>query len=189
CFDLGGGVDVADHDRPGVLCFPLAQLIRVDGVCQGTPRICIRDKHSLFRRENLGGFRHKMHAAKDHFICIGFCRDARKPQGITNVVCNVLNLWQLVIVRENHRIALTRKYADFLRPSTTRRVANLSISDIEAKCHCHHFYTYQTSMTYSLADHNPCKAIKSTWKLKSDPTHSRKTCVTKNALHAVIIEI
>src|SRR5699024_9716032 len=149
----------------------------------------LRDKHSLFRRENLGGFRHKMHAAKDHFICIGFCRDARKPQGITNVVCNVLNLWQLVIVRENHRIALTRKYADFLRPSTTWRGSTRGISAIDVKRGCHHHFNFQASRSSCLAGHNPGNAIKATWKLKSDPTHGRKACVTKNALHAGIIEI
>ena len=59
-------------------------------------------------RQDLGGFRHEVHAAKDDDICIGFRRLAGQRQGIAGVVGNVLNLRDLVIMRQNHRIALLR---------------------------------------------------------------------------------
>src|SRR5699024_7898107 len=120
---------------------------------------------------------------------IGFCRDARKPQGITNVVCNVLNLWQLVIVRENHRSALTSKYADFLRPSTTWRGSTRGISAIDVKRGCHNHFNFQASRSFCLAGHNPGNAIKATWNHKSNPTNDRKARVAEHALQASMSEM
>jgi hypothetical protein len=63
----GGRVDVAHDDGSRMLRLPLAQLIRVDRLCEAAAGALVGDQHRLVVAEDLRGLRHEVDAAEhDH---------------------------------------------------------------------------------------------------------------------------
>src|SRR5699024_7645296 len=63
--DRGGGVDVGDHHRTGVLGLPVAHVLGGDGVGQGAARVGVGQQDGLLRGEDLCGLGHEVHTAED----------------------------------------------------------------------------------------------------------------------------
>ena len=58
-----------------------------------------------------------MNAAKDDHVCFRLGGLAAQPERVTDEIRDVLNLGALVVVRDDHRVALSREVPDlFLQP-------------------------------------------------------------------------
>ena len=68
------------------------------------PRLQVRQKHQLIWVQNFGSFRHKVNPRKHNYI--GFRRGSllRQPQGIANIIRNILNVWLLIVMGQNNGI-------------------------------------------------------------------------------------
>ena len=111
---LGRRVHVRDDDGTGILGLPLAQLVCSDRGGQGAPRVEVRDEDGLLRREDRCRLGHEVNAAEDDRLGFGARRLAGEPERVADVVRDVLNLGYLVVVGEDHRIALGRERTDLL---------------------------------------------------------------------------
>ena len=103
---LGGRVHVRDDDRAGVLRLPLAQLLGRDRRGQRAAGAQIGDQHRLLGREDLRRLGHEVDAAEDDRLGVGRGRLAREAERVADVVGHVLHLGHLVVVGEDHRVAL-----------------------------------------------------------------------------------
>jgi hypothetical protein len=61
---------------------------------------------SLGGRENRRGFRHEVHATEDDHIRVCLCGLLGQPERIAYEVRDVLNFRDLIVVREDHRVAV-----------------------------------------------------------------------------------
>ncbi len=113
---VGGGVDVADHQRARVLGLPLAQLLGGDGVRQGAAGPLVGDDDRLVRAEDLRSLRHEVDAAEDDDVRVGLGGDARQAEGVAHVIGDVLDFRQLVVVRQDDGVALLGQAAHFVGP-------------------------------------------------------------------------
>ena len=112
--DLGRGVDVHDDEGAGVLGLPGAQLVGVDRVGERAAGVEVGDQHRLLGREDRGGLGHEVDAAEGDHVGVGGGRLAREAERVAHVVGDVLDLGQLVVVGEDHRVALGGERADLL---------------------------------------------------------------------------
>jgi hypothetical protein len=110
--DLGGGVHVGDHHRARVLGLPGAQLIGGDGVSQRAPGLEVGQEDGPPRGEDGGRLGHEVDPAEDDHVGIGLGGLAREVERITDEVGDVLHLGELVVVREDHRVALLAQTLD-----------------------------------------------------------------------------
>ena len=106
-------VDVRDHDGAGVLRFPVAKLLRVDGRGERASGREIRQEHGFFGRQNRGGLRHEMHAAKHDGTGGGLGSFAREAERVADEIRDILDFGSLVVVGEHDRVASASKLADF----------------------------------------------------------------------------
>ena len=117
-----GRVDVADDDGPGVLGLPCAQLVDGDRVGERAAGAGVRDEHGLVRREDLGRLRHEVHTTEDDRRGRRLRGDPGQGQRVARVVGDVLDLGQLVVVRQQHRVALPCQFADLGEPGVADAV-------------------------------------------------------------------
>src|SRR3546814_4168697 len=73
----------------------------------------IRQDHDLFRRQNFRGFRHEADAAEGDDIRIGRLRLAGKVQAVAYEICEILDLWLLIIMSKDDSIPLLAQPVDF----------------------------------------------------------------------------
>ena len=107
--DLGRRVDVHDGDRAGVLGLPGAQLLGRDRVGQRAAGVEVGDQDGLLGREDRGRLGHEVHAAEGDDVGVGGGRLLAEAERVAHVVGDVLDLGQLVVVGEDHRVALARR--------------------------------------------------------------------------------
>ena len=103
---LGGGVDVHDDDRAGVLGLPRAQLVGGDRVGQRAAGVEVGQQHGLLGAQDRGGLGHEVDAAEGDHVGVGGRRLARQAERVPHEVGHVLDLGHLVVVGEDHRVAL-----------------------------------------------------------------------------------
>ncbi len=115
---LGRGVDVHDHQRPGVLGLPGAQLVGVDRVGKRATGVEVGDQDGLLGREDRGRLGHEVDAAEGDRVGLGRGRLAREAERVAHVVGDVLDLGQLVVVGEDHRVALGRERSHLIAQGT-----------------------------------------------------------------------
>ena len=108
---LGGRVHVHHDDRAGVLRLPRAQRVRGDRVGERAARLGVGQQDRLLRREDRRRLGHEVHAAEDDRVGAGGRRLAREPERVAHVVGDVLDLGHLVVVRQDHGVALAREIA------------------------------------------------------------------------------
>ena len=72
-------------------------------------------QHGLVWRQDGGGLGHEVDPAEDDHVGVGGGCLAREAQGVPEVVGDVLDLRQLVVVREDDRVSLRRQSADLVR--------------------------------------------------------------------------
>jgi hypothetical protein len=115
-FHLGGGVDVGDHRGAGMLGLPGAQLVGVDRVGQRAAGAGVGDDHPLVRGQELGGLRHEVDPGEDdrRLRCRG--GEPGERQRVPDVIGDVLDLGPLIVVRQDHRVALGGEPADLGLP-------------------------------------------------------------------------
>ena len=113
----GRGVDVADHDGVGVLGLPVPQLLGGDRVGQRAAGVRVGDQHGLVRGQDLGGLGHEVDPAEHDRRRLGGGGDAGQGQRVPGVVGDVLDLRQLVVVRQQHRVPPAGQLADLGEPS------------------------------------------------------------------------
>ena len=114
-FDCSRTVDVADHQVVGMLGPELREAIGWAGIRQGASRLQIRQQHGLLGAEDLRDFGHEVHPAEDDHLGIGGRCLAGELKRIANEVGDVLNLWFLVVVGQDHGIALPFQCGNRLR--------------------------------------------------------------------------
>jgi len=109
---LGGAVDVADDQRPGMLLLPGAELRAVDHVGHGAAGAQVGQQHQSSRAEDRGGLGHEGHAAEHDDL-------GRRPRGpacqlqrVAGVVGDPLDLLPLVVVGQDHRVPLLLQLGD-----------------------------------------------------------------------------
>jgi hypothetical protein len=109
--DLGGRVHVHDDDGAGMLRLPCAQLIGRDRVGERAPGLEIGEQHRLLRGEDRGRLRHEVDTAEDDHLAARGRRLAREPERVAHVVGDLLHLRNLVVVRQDHGVSLSRERA------------------------------------------------------------------------------
>ena len=119
--DLGRAVNVADHQSVRMLLFGLAQLLGRDHIGHGAAGRWLGHEHLLLQRKNGGRLGHETHAAEDDHCRVRFGRLDAQPQRIATEIRQVLNLRRLIIVRQDHGVAL---YLEFLNVVEKSRVQN-----------------------------------------------------------------
>ena len=107
----GGGRTSAfgmNHEiRVGVLGFPCAQLVGVDGSGKGTPSLEVGEQHTLLRGEHGCRLSHEMHAAENDDIRFRFGGLLGETKGIADEVRRVLHVAHLVIVGQDNGVPLS----------------------------------------------------------------------------------
>ena len=103
------GVDVADDDGTGMLGLPRPQLVGGDRVGEAAPGALVGDQHGLVVAEDLGRLGHEVDAAEHDRRRLGCGGDAGQAERVADVVGDVLDLGQLVVVGEDHGVALARR--------------------------------------------------------------------------------
>ena len=116
-------VDVAHHDMVGMGGAKGGKGIGWAGIGQAAARIQVWQQHGFARVEDFGRFGHEMDAAKDDDIRLGGRGFAGEFQGIANEVGDVLDGWLLVVVGQDHGLALALEGADRLWQLPSRRAA------------------------------------------------------------------
>jgi hypothetical protein len=104
--DGRGRVDVHDHDGARVLGLPGTELARGDRVSQRAAGVRIGQQHGLPGREDRRRLGHEVHAAERDHVLGGRSGLDRQAERVADVMGHVLDLGQLVVVREDHRAAL-----------------------------------------------------------------------------------
>ena len=115
------GVDVAHHDRAGVLGLPRSQLVGGDAVGQGATGGGVRNEHPLVGGEQLGGLCHEVHPGEDNRRGVRRGGDPGQRQGIADVIGDVLDLGILIVVGKDDGILPVCLPAHLLRPGHRRR--------------------------------------------------------------------
>ena len=111
---LGGRVHVGDDDGVRVVRLPLAQLVGGDRGGERAAGVEIGDEDGLVGREDRRGLGHEMDAAEHDRLRIGRRGLPRQPERVADVVGHVLHLGHLVVVREDHGVALARQRLDLV---------------------------------------------------------------------------
>ena len=119
-----GRVDVADDDGAGVLGLPRPQLLGGDRLGQAAPGAFVGDQHRLVVAEDLGRLGHEVDAAEHDRRRLGLRRDPGQAERVADVVGDVLDLGELVVVGEDHGIALPGELADLLSPVRRQPLAD-----------------------------------------------------------------
>ena len=99
-------VDVADDDGAGVLGLPRPQLLGGDRLGQAAPGPLVGDQDRLVVGEDLRRLGHEVDAAEDDRRRLDVGRDPRQPERVADVVGDLLDLRQLVVVGQDHGVAL-----------------------------------------------------------------------------------
>ena len=82
------------------------------GVDRGRERAArgeIGQQDRLGGRENRGRFSHEVHATEDDHIGARARRFTREAERIADIIGNILDFGTLVVVGEDHRVALSRE--------------------------------------------------------------------------------
>ncbi len=93
---------------------PAAQLVGGDRVGEAAAGVEVRNQDLLVGREDRGRLGHEVDAAEDDRLRVGGGGGAGEAEAVAEVVGDVLDLRQLVVVGEDHRVALLRERAHFL---------------------------------------------------------------------------
>ena len=109
--DLGRRVDVHDGDRARVLRLPRAQLVGSDRVGERAAGREVGDQDRLVRAQHRGRLGHEVHAAERDRRGARAGGLLRQAERVAGVVRDVLDLGQLVVVREDHGVALAGELA------------------------------------------------------------------------------
>ena len=120
---LGGGVDVHHDHRAGMLGLPRGQLVGGDRVGQRAAGVEVGDQHASSRGERIDAVS-AMKCTPQKTIVSASVAAAwrREAERVADVVGDVLDLGHLVVVGEDHRVALRREraYLVLQRPSYLR---------------------------------------------------------------------
>ena len=118
----GGRVDVADDDGAGVLGLPRPQLIGGDRLGEAAAGALVGDQHGLVVGEDLRRLGHEVDAAEHDRRRLGLGGDAGQPERVADVVGDLLDLGQLVVVGQDHGVALAGRARAPARPSPGQRL-------------------------------------------------------------------
>ncbi len=97
-----------------MLGLPLAQLLGGDRIGQRAAGLEVGNQHALVRAQDRGRLGHEVDATEDDQLAVGGSRLLGEPERVADVVGDVLDLGELVVVREDHRPALARQRAHFV---------------------------------------------------------------------------
>jgi hypothetical protein len=114
--DGGRGVDVRHHKAAGVLLAPGTHVFGRHGVGQRAPGPQVGQQDGALGGEQLGRLGHEMDAAEHDHVGVAAGREAGQGEGVADVVGHVLDPRQLVIVGQQHGVALLSQEAHLCRP-------------------------------------------------------------------------
>ena len=126
----GGRVDVADDDGAGVLGLPRPQLVGGDRLGEAAAGPLVGDQHRLVVAQDLRRLGHEVDAAEHDRRRLGLGRDPGQPERVADVVGDVLDLRQLVVVGQDHGVALGGQRTHLLGP-----VVGKGLHDIQRTNH------------------------------------------------------
>ena len=89
-----------------MLGLPRAQLVGGDRVGQRAAGVEVGDQDALVGRQDRRGLGHEVDAAEHDHVGVGVRRLLGEPERVADVVGHVLDLGQLVVVRQDHGVAL-----------------------------------------------------------------------------------
>ena len=112
----GRRVDVADDDRARVLGLPGPQLVGGDRLGEAAPGARVGDQHRLVVAEDLRRLGHEVHAAEHDRRRVDLAAMRDSAERVADVVGDVLDLGQLVVVGEDHRVAFGRQLQHLFPP-------------------------------------------------------------------------
>ena len=123
---LGRAVDVADDRVARVALQPVLERGRGAAIGERAACLEVRDDHDLVRVQDLRGLGHEVNAAERDHIGLGPGGGLRELERITDEIGEVLDLGLLVVVRQDHRVAL------LLEPPDLR--LELLVAHIQCRC-------------------------------------------------------
>ena len=110
--DLGRGVHVGHDGVVGVALAPVVEGVGGDRVGERAARGEMREEDRLPRVEDLRGLRHEEDAAEDDQILVAALGLEGEAERVAHEVGDSLDLGQLVVVGEDHRVLLVLQAAD-----------------------------------------------------------------------------
>ena len=103
-FQRGGGVDVGYYGAVGILLLQCSQFLHSQLLCHGTASLRVGKQDFLFRREDLGGFRHESNAAHQKGVLLCFLRLLAQGKGIADKIRDFQNVLCLVSVCQDANV-------------------------------------------------------------------------------------
>jgi hypothetical protein len=100
-------------NRIGMLRTEGSELLGRAAVLQRTAGVHVGQDHRLLGREDLGRLRHEAHATEGDHVRVGRLRLAAEIEAVSDKVRDILDLGLLVIMRQDHRVALLAQAIDF----------------------------------------------------------------------------
>ena len=98
-------VYVGDDVHIGVFLAEGGQFFRRAGIGKGAPRVDVGKQDGFPRIENFRRLSHEVDAAKDDDLGVGFGGLVGEPEGVSNVVGDLLYGFDLVVVAKDYRVA------------------------------------------------------------------------------------
>ena len=118
-----------------MLRLPGAELVGVDGCGQRAAGLEVGQQHDLRRRQDRGGLGHEVDPAEDDHSGVGVGRLLGEPERVADEIGDVLHLGPLVVVREDHRVALVPQPLDPVQNPGPALCRNVPLcSDHPATC-------------------------------------------------------
>ena len=108
----GGAIDVAHGDVVGVVGPEGGKGIGRTGIGQAATGLQIGDQHRFGGAEDLGRFGHEVDPAKHDHLSVGAGGLTGELKGITDEISDVLNGSLLVVVGQDHGLALPLELCD-----------------------------------------------------------------------------
>src|SRR6185503_1355588 len=122
-------VDVGERDMVGVSGPKGGELVGRAAVLQAAAGVHVGKNHRLFGRQDFRGLGHEANAAKGDHLGVGRRRLARQIEAVADKIREVLDLWLLVIMREDHGVAFAFQALDL----------GEKVEPFEARCLNGHF--------------------------------------------------
>ena len=113
CFDCRAAIDVGNRPEIRIGLLQRLKFFRRTTFFERTTRVLVRQHDDLAGVQNLRRLRHEVYAAEDDDIRAGLLRLLREAERIADVIRHVLNLGDLVIVREDDGVQLFLERENF----------------------------------------------------------------------------
>ncbi len=137
--NLGRAVDVGQRDMVGVRLAEGLELFRRARILEAAAGVEIGQDHDLLRRKDLGGVGHELDPAEGDHFRIGGGGLAAQLQRVPHEIGEVLQFGLLVVMREDHSVALLAQPVDLgaqVEPGEAPRPVEALVGHVEVFPDC-----------------------------------------------------